>query len=222
MSETKKKRICLKAEQNVIAKKYKVKISDIAEVECADKKLESEINAITILEIPDEKHHRYVISILKIMQEIHNRFPYVDIQNVGESDVIITYEPRKKKNKILEYLKVSLVAAITFSGSAFAVMTFNNDISLTKLFAQLYEWIMGRPSDGFTILELSYSVGVMSGILLFFQHFGGKRFSVDPTPIEVEMRTYEKDIESTIIETFSRKEKEIHVGKSDTSGDSGI
>ncbi len=218
----KNKLVYLKVEQNVIAKKYKVKLSDVAEVECTDKRLEHEIDNITILEIPDESYHRYVISILKIVQEIHTRFPDVSIQNIGETDVIITYEPHKKMSKIREYLKVVLVAGITFTGSAFAVMTFNNDISLTKLFGQLYEWVMGRPSDGFTVLEFSYSIGVMSGILLFFQHFGGKRFSVDPTPIEVEMRTYENDIQSTIIETFSRKEKEIHVDQDKSAGNTGI
>ena len=209
----------LKVQQNVVAKKYKVRLKDVAEIECSDKNLEYKIEEIVILQIPDERYHRYVISALKIIQEIHERFPDVDIQNIGDTDVIITYEPQKKKRQFLEYLKVAFVSAITFAGAAFAVMTFNNDISLTKMFAQIHEWVMGYASDGFTILEISYSVGVMSGILLFFQHFGGKRFSVDPTPIEVEMRTYEKDIQSTIIETFSRKEKELHVEQNDSSND---
>ena len=60
------------------------------------------------------------------------------------------------------------------------------------------------------------------GILVFFNHFGKKRFSADPTPIEVEMRTYENEIQSTLIEAYSRKEKEIDVGTTDhTAGHSG-
>lgn len=212
----------LKAERHTLAKRYKVKLSDVAEVECTDKHLEKKIKDIVILQIPSEAYHRYVISILNIMQKIYAKYPEIDIRNVGETDLIITYEPQKKNIPLLEYGKVALIAAITFTGSAFAAMTFNNDISLTQLFAQLYEWVMGRPSDGFSLLEFSYSIGVIAGILLFFQHFGGKRFTVDPTPIEVEMRTYESDIQMTIVENYARKEQEIHVDSNDASGSAGI
>ena len=54
--------------------------------------------------------------------------------------------------------------------------------------------------------------------LVFFNHFGKKRFSVDPTPMEVEMRLYENDIQTTLIETYSRKEQELDVGKGNTTG----
>ena len=92
-------------------------------------------------------------------------------------------------------------------------MAFNNDVNVPKLFSQVYEQIMGREKQGFTILEATYSVGVVIGILVFFNHFGKKRFSVDPTPIEVEMRLYENDIQTTIIQNYAREEKELDVGK---------
>ena len=62
-------------------------------------------------------------------------------------------------------------------------------------------------------MEISYSIGISIGILVFFNHFGKKRFSVDPTPMEVQMRVYENDIQTTLIENAARKEKEIDVGK---------
>ena len=55
----------------------------------------------------------------------------------------------------------------------------------------------------------------MAGILVFFNHFGRKRFSVDPTPMEVEMRLYENDILTTLVENYSRKGKEVDVGTTD-------
>ena len=100
-------------------------------------------------------------------------------------------------------------------------MSFNNDVGITKMFGQIYSQVMGHPSDGFSLLELTYSIGLIIGILVFFNHFGGKRFSVDPTPMEVEMRLYENDIQSTLIETYSRKEMELDVGKTDSSGNTG-
>ena len=137
----------------------------------------------------------------------------MQIENVGPTDIIVTYEPHKKKNQFAQWVKIIFVVAITFSGAAFSIMAFNNDINTPKLFEQLYQQIMGEPKKGFTILELTYSIGVAVGILVFFNHFGKKRFSVDPTPIEVEMRLYENDIQTSIIQNYAREEKELDVGK---------
>ena len=90
-------------------------------------------------------------------------------------------------------------------------MSFNNDISITKMFGQIYRLVIGEESSGFTVLEISYSIGISVGILVFFNHFGKKRFSVDPTPMEVEMRLYENDIESTLVDIYSRKGEEQDV-----------
>ena len=107
---------------------------------------------------------------------------------------------------------------ITFCGAAFSIMAFNNDVDVTKLFEQIYELVTGNPTDGFTILEVSYSIGLTIGILVFFNHFGKKRFTVDPTPMEVQMRLYENDIQTTLVEDASRKEEELDVGQSNSSG----
>ena len=52
-------------------------------------------------------------------------------------------------------------------------------------------------------------LGLLIGITLFFNHIGGRRITTDPTPIEVEMRIYEKDVDDTLIETADREGKTI-------------
>lgn len=113
------------------------------------------------------------------------------------------------------------MVVITFCGAAFSMMAFNNDVDVTKMFGQIYESLTGAESSGFTVLEITYSIGVIIGILTFFNHFGKKKFTVDPTPMEVEMRLYENDIQTTLLETYSRKEKELDVGNANRSGNSG-
>lgn len=61
-------------------------------------------------------------------------------------------------------------------------------------------------------------MGLTIGILIFFNHFGKRKFTVDPTPMEVEMRLYENDIQTTLIEDFARKEKEMDVDKQSPYG----
>lgn len=76
-------------------------------------------------------------------------------------------------------------------------MAFHNDIGIRELFAGLYQMITGENSDGFTVLEISYSIGLFVGITLFFNHLGGKKLTGDPTPIEVELYKYQKDVDDT-------------------------
>ena len=143
------------------------------------------------MKIPPKGPYRFVISVLRVIECIHQEFPYVEVINEGEKDLIISYKEDKVQNFFLRLGKVCIISGITFLGAAFSIMSFNNDVSITKLFGQIYELVMGQPTDGFTVLEFAYSIGLIIGILTFFNHFGKKKFSVDPTPIEVEMRMYE-------------------------------
>ena len=209
--------VYIKGEQNVEVKTKEVRLGDIISMECTNRSVANRLKTVKILQISRENEHRQVISILKIIEKIHQEYPNVEIQNLGPPDIIVTYEAQKKHHPALHWAKVGIVVLVTFFGAAFSIMAFNNDIDTTKLMGQIYEQIMGHPKQGYTIMELMYSIGVVIGILVFFNHFGKKRFSVDPTPMEVEMRLYENDIQTTIIENYSRKEQELDVGKGNTS-----
>lgn len=154
---------------------------------------------------------RTVVSALKLIECIHQVYPGLAVENLGAQDIIVTLENQKTPGRLWHGIKAGAVVLISFAGSAFSIMAFNNDVDTTRLFGQIYEQLTGRPPAGMTILETTYSIGITVGILVFFNHFGKKRFSVDPTPMEVEMRKYETDIQTTLVEIYDRKEKEIDV-----------
>ena len=103
-------------------------------------------------------------------------------------------------------MKTAFVCLVCFFGAAFAIMTFNNDVDVTSVFEEIYYVVTGLPSDGFTILEFSYSLGLAVGIIAFFNHFSKWKINTDPTPLEVEMRLYEDNITKTVIQNADRKE----------------
>ena len=90
-------------------------------------------------------------------------------------------------------------------------MTFNNDVNVTDVFKEIYRIIMKQESSGFTILEVSYSIGLALGIVGFFNHFAKIKINTDPTPLEVEMRLYEDNVSKTLIQNEGRKESDIDV-----------
>lgn len=210
--------VYVKGERDVEVTKTDVTLGDILTLECSNKSMIPKLNVLKILKIPENGRHRYVVSILKIIACIHEKYPGVDIQNMGETDIIVTYEDQKTSGAAVHVIKSIFVAMLTFAGSAFAIMAFNNDASVSDLFSQMYEFVMGSKTDGFTIMEVSYSIGITIGILVFFNHFGKRRFTVDPTPLEVQMRVYENDIQTTLVENASRKGAELDVGKADIAG----
>lgn len=211
----------IKGDRDVEVTKSEVTLGDILTMECSNKNIIPKVRSLKILKIPEKGKRRYVISILKIIACIHQEYPGIDVQNLGETDIIVTYENQKKSQNAIYVIKTVFVSLLTFTGSAFAIMAFNNDASVSKLFSQIYEFVAGTKSDGFTIMEVSYSIGIAIGILVFFNHFGKKKFTVDPTPLEVQMRVYENDIQTTLIENASRKGEEMDVGKTNSVRNSG-
>jgi len=213
--------VYIKADRDIEVTKPDVTLGDVLTLECSNPSVVSRIKAIKLLKFHhvDDKHqNRTAVSILKVIRSIHEYYPNIEVQNMGETDFIVTYEEQQTAGGAVHYAKAVIVVIISFLGAAFSIMAFNNDVDTTKMFAQIYELLTGRQSDGFTILELTYSIGLIIGILTFFNHFGKKKFTVDPTPMEVEMRLYENDIQTTLIETYSRKEKELDVDSTDPDG----
>lgn len=199
--------IYIKAERNTEVSKPQVRLGDVLKIESQDPKLLERIKKIPLItfQSTDQKQEsRAAISVLGVIKKIHGEIPDLEIQNVGEIDFIVTYKKEKDAGKFMHFFKTVFVVLISFFGAAFSAMAFNNDVDTVTMFGQIYQLVTGRTSDGFTILEITYSIGLIVGILIFFNHFGKSKVSVDPTPLEVEMRLYENDIQTTLIENYSR------------------
>ncbi|MFR8170637.1 MAG: stage V sporulation protein AA [Marvinbryantia sp.] len=190
----------LKIDENVGVHDRRVFLKDIAQISCSNKEIEARVKTMLFPEAVGREPGRYVKSVMEVIACIQKEFPSLEINNIGVPDFIITYEKQKQPADAVSWLKTAAVCVLCFFGASFSIMTFNNDVSITELFGQVYELFTGQTSDGFTVLELSYSLGLGLGIIVFFNHFAGKKLTADPTPLEVQMRTYENDVNDTIIE----------------------
>lgn len=202
--------VYLKIEQNVLVKEPSVVLKDIAKITSTNRPLINKMKQLKIYHFRTpanqnkKKMQTEVFSVLKIIELIGAEFPNVEIQNIGEKDFVLEYQPQKEA-QWLSYLKTAVLCVLIFFGSAFTIMTFNNDVGVGEVFMDFYEQVMGTESNGFTVLEVCYSIGLFLGIMIFFNHVGRKKITHDPTPIQVEMRTYEKDVDTTFIENCGRK-----------------
>lgn len=198
----------IQTEMNVEVHSEHVYLQDIAKLSCNNTNVLNRNKVRKILTIPDGKYGRYVVSAMDLIDEIQKKEQNVNVTHIGEPNFIITYETEKHKHKLYSWFKTFLICLVTFFGAAFAIMTFNIDVDASGLFFHIYKQFTGQVSDGNTILEMSYSIGIGLGVIFFFNHFGPRKLTQDPTPMEVEMRLYEDEVDTTIIEAFDRKEKQ--------------
>lgn len=201
--------IYLKAEQNAEVTDSHVYVKDIASVYCGEKSVCARIKALKIYQFHEKDKKRQVVNILKVIELIEAECPGVSVENLGENATLIEWVDVNRHKGAVQCIKMVFAAGISFFGTGFTIMAFHNDISINRIFGRVYELVMGYPSDGYSVLEVSYSIGLAIGIVLFFNHIGGRRITKDPTPIEVEMRIYETDVNKALIETADREGKTI-------------
>ena len=206
-----KETLYLKLERNVELPSEEVCMKDLGKFYCRSEQILARIKGMKVCRFRDKDGGRRVISALYVIRLLQREFPNLEIENIGEAQVVAELVRVDKRPGILQYGKILFVCGICFFGAAFTIMAFNNDVGVGDVFARFYEQVTGAKSNGMTELEVCYSIGLAIGIIVFFNHVGKKKITPDPTPIQVEMRKYEKDIDTTFIENAGRKGHNIDV-----------
>lgn len=198
----------IQTEKNVKILSPEVYLGDIAKLSSSNEQLLSRSKKLLVKSIPKNEPGRYVISAVDIIRQVQEKETDVDVTHIGEPTFLMTYETKKPKSKVWSWIKTIFVCVVTFFGAGFSIMAFNTDVDITSLFEKLYEQFTGEVSNGFTELELLYSIGIGIGVVFFFNHFGTTKITEDPTPMEVQMRVYEDDVGKTVMEKNSREGSE--------------
>ena len=197
--------VYIKPELSCIVSHKSITVADVCRVYAADEKTAKQVRQVLLFHVSKvQEKNKISVSSLYVIRHIMDEVQGVTVVNLGEPDFLVEYLPPQPKKKWGDYVKAIVVGIIVFFGSAFTIMTFNEDASLPIIFARIYESVSGNPA-GNGWLEVSYSLGLPLGILLFFNHFASAKLSNDPTPLQIQMRQYELQEDTTIIENAARK-----------------
>lgn len=220
----KRKIVYLKADKNVKVTSNKVYLGDVFKITGPDSLLISKLKVVLIYDFSvkerknknvtnknNQNNNRAVISILKVIEIIQKLDADVEIVSLGENDIVLEHIKKKNENQAWIVTKVVFVSLISFFGTAFTIMAFHNDINVVGLFEKIYELFHVSYSGGAGALEIGYSVGLGVGIIVFYNHIGKRKITKDPTPLEVEMRIYEDDVNQTLIDNADREQIEVDV-----------
>ena len=200
-----KKKAAIVGQEHVVVK-------DIADV-FAEAALQKRVEGVRLLTTGgvDGVH---LVSIIDVVKAITAALPGHVVNNVGEMDTVVSVKAQPPKKRVaVKWLKVALVSLILFTGAMTAIMTFHTDSQMGTVFQRYHEIFFGKEVERPYIINIPYSIGLAIGIVVFFNHFSGRRITKQPTPIEVEMATYEKDVEDALIEGLSLEEERKKASK---------
>lgn len=215
--------VYVKCNRNVVCTERDVFMSDIGSVFCEDKRVSARCKAVKIHHFTDRKY--MVVTILHVIEKLTTECPGIRVESLGEEEVILepSFSDAGEKNNSLKksiwrdvfgknsYLKIAFVCCICFFGTGFTIMAFQNDIGINNVFARVYRILMGEDAKEITVLQVFYAVGLLLGILLFFNHAGKKKITSDPTPIQVSMKNYEDDVNKTLVQMGEQGGRELDV-----------
>lgn len=200
MSDT----LYIQTDENMEVHHPHVYLQDIVKLSCSNSKILNRLRVLPVASLDPKRPGRYVLSAMDLIREIQKKEPDLEITHIGEPSFIITYQTKPNTSTAWCWCKVIFVCLASFFGAAFSIMTFNNDVDVPALFRQITAQVTGQNGSSFPALAISYSVGIGLGVLFFFNHFGHIKLTDDPTPMQVQMRLYENDVNTTIIEDQER------------------
>ena len=194
----------IKLDEHVRTEKNDVPLSKVAGVYCQDEELKSQAEKVIVYSFQEGEKEKAVFSLIYIYKKIYECMgSNIQIHSVGASECLVDWIQEKRPSKLLGYVQVVLVGLVTFFGAAFTIMTYNADAGVPDVFRTLYEMFTGS-SGGNGVLELTYSIGIGIGVIVFFHHFE-KKGRKTPTAMEVQMNKYEKDVVDSYVKYEERR-----------------
>ncbi len=172
-----------------------VMLSDLAQVITADDLVE-QLNNLIIYSISESDRNIIIIDSTRVIKAIRSINQNLEIQIIGPAQTIIEVIFKKKNVSIPIFL---LVWLLLFIGSALTIMNFHEDVSMQAVHQKLYKIITGKEVEKPLIFQIPYSIGLGLGMIIFFNHVFKKRFNEEPSPLEVEVFSYQQALDQYVI-----------------------
>lgn len=128
-----------------------------------------------------------------MIKKIESEHENITISTFGADEVLVDINI-SDSNKFLQLIKVFVISLILFIGAGLAIINFHADVNMEKSHKIIYYLITGEKTDKPLTLQISYSLGIGIGMVIFLNQFG-KKGKKEPSPLEIEMYKFKKDID---------------------------
>lgn len=173
----------------------RVYLKDMAQIIAENPEQETKLAHLLIHQIRPEDKHLLVIDLMRVIRQIKESNPHVEIESIGPVQTIIEIiHPRRTPTLFL----VGFVWLLLFLGSGLTIMNFHEDVSMLQVHQKVYKIITGETKEYPLLLQIPYSIGIGLGMILFFNRVFKKRLNEEPSPLEVEMFLYQQNLDQYV------------------------
>lgn len=184
-------------------------VKDLCEIYCSKPELIKAIEKIKIKKENENESWDYITSI-EIVKKILEKYPNLDLDILGEPEILLEYKSQEDKKSFLEFIKITLVCIILFFGASLAIVNFHEDVNTRSSLSKLYYTFTGEKKDNPLLMAIPYSIGLGVGVITFFNRVFSfsKRRKMEPGPMEIELFLYDQDMEEQIFNEIKKSEEE--------------
>ena len=137
--------VYIKPELSCMVSHKKITVADVCQVYASEEKQAKLVRNVSLFQVSKQEKQKFSVSALYLIRHIMDEVPGIMVVNLGVPDLLIEYKPPEPEKKWQDILKALIVGTIVFFGSAFTIMTFNEDASLPVIFERIYESVSGNP-----------------------------------------------------------------------------
>lgn len=187
-------------------------IKDIGMVYSHNKLIKTKIENLSVYKTKEEEDWIKITSI-DIIERLVDRYPNLEIEIIGQNEVLIEIKGREKNNKLFQFAKVVAIFILLFFGAGMTIMNFHTDVNMDETLEIIYYTLTGEKNSNPLILTISYSIGLGLGVIVFFNRILSKslRRRKEPGPMEIEVFNYDKEMEEYILNDIENSSKEWYV-----------
>ena len=186
----------------------KVKVRDLAVI-LAESSIKEEVLNIEVFEIDKNEQEYIVVSLLTVIEKISQIYPNLSVIPIGNAEILLKVLPKvnKNENKFFIVGKLIIVCAVLFVGTGLAIMNFHADVNMAEAHVVLYKLLTGIEKKRPLIIQIPYSLGIGLGMAVFFNHILPKKYSNEPSPMEVEMFSYRRGVDEYLLKNEKNTEE---------------
>ncbi|WP_336771801.1 stage V sporulation protein AA [Paenibacillus sp. MMO-58] len=190
-----KKKVSIRPERSVT-------LGQVSRLLAPNEKLEQELSELVLYRHHKGDGNRVVIDLLQIVRVVREAAPQLSVEAYGDPQVLIMISAKPQKPRIAVLIFAWL---LLFFGAGLAIMNFHTDVSMKEVHIRIVELLTGKRTDHPLWFQIPYSIGIGLGMILFFNHLFKKRFNEEPNPLEVELYTYQENVNAYVIADEMRK-----------------
>jgi stage V sporulation protein AA len=181
-----------------LSKHKPILLGDVAQI-IVDTSVEDELKRLPVYMPQDYDGTFVLVDMLRIVSAVKKQYPSFMIEYFGEPHTLVDLIDESVKEKSPNVGLFLVMCVLLFIGSGLAIMNFHEDVSMPEVHRRIYELVTGRSSERPLLLQIPYSLGLGLGMVLFFNQWFKKKFSEEPSPLEVELYMYQENMNQYMI-----------------------